>query len=84
MEYTKIEINCLKCHHRNHENGNCEAVGGFCTAVPAAYCPLIPEMLARCTRLEEARERANEACAKWEARAERAEKELARMKGEGK
>lgn len=30
---------------------------------------------ARCTRLEEARERANEACAKWEARAEQAEKE---------
>ena len=38
---------------------------------------------ARCTRLEEARECANEACEKWEARAERAEKELARMKGEG-
>ena len=31
---------------------------------------------ARCTRLEEARERANEACEKWEARAEQAEKEL--------
>lgn len=29
----------------------------------------------RCTRLEEARERANEACAKWEARAEQLEKE---------
>lgn len=58
MEYTKIEMNCLKCHHRNHENGNCEAVGGFCTAVPAAYCPLIPELLSRCARLEEARERA--------------------------
>ncbi|MFQ6829942.1 MAG: hypothetical protein ACLRSY_09760, partial [Acutalibacter sp.] len=23
---------------------NCAAVGGFCTAVPAAYCPLIPEL----------------------------------------
>lgn len=65
MEYTKNLLNCLKCHHRNPENA----------AVPAAYCPLIPEMLARCTRLEEARERANEACAKWEARAEQAEKE---------
>lgn len=76
MEYTKNLMNCLKCHHRNPENGNCVAVGGFCTAVPAAYCPLIPELLARCTRLEEAREHANEACAKWEARAEQAEKEL--------
>ena len=75
MEYTKNLMNCLKCHHRNPENGNCVAVGGFCTSVPAAYCPLIPELLARCTRLEEARERANEACAKWEARAERAERE---------
>ncbi len=79
MEYTKNLMNCLKCHHRNPENGNCVAVGGFCTAVPAAYCPLIPELLARCTRLEEARERANDACAKWEARAERAERALARM-----
>lgn len=35
----------------------------------------ITELLARCTRLEEARERANEACEKWEARAEQAEKE---------
>ena len=26
------------------DNGNCAAVGGFCTAVPAAYCPLIPEL----------------------------------------
>lgn len=53
MEYTKNLMNCLKCHYRNHENGNCVAVGGFCTAVPAAYCPLIPELLARCTRLED-------------------------------
>lgn len=30
---------------------------------------------ARCKRLDEARERANEACAKWEYRAEKAEKE---------
>lgn len=36
-------INCLECHYR-HENGNCTAVGGFCTSVPAAYCKLIPEL----------------------------------------
>ena len=36
----------------------------------------IIELITRCTRLEEAREHANEACAKWEARAEQAEKEL--------
>ena len=36
-------INCLDCHYR-HENGNCTAVGGFCTSVPAAYCKLIPEL----------------------------------------
>lgn len=39
----------------------------------------ITELLFRCTRLEEAREHANEACAKWEARAEHAERALARM-----
>ena len=39
----------------------------------------ITELLTCCTRLEEARERANEACAKWEARAEQAERALARM-----
>lgn len=39
----------------------------------------ITELLSRCARLEEARERANEACAKWEARAERAERALALM-----
>lgn len=35
----------------------------------------ITELLSRCARLEEARERANEACAKWEDRAESAERE---------
>lgn len=39
----------------------------------------ITDLLARCTRLEEALERANEACAKWEARAEQTERALARM-----
>ena len=43
----KREPNCVKCHYRHKDNGNCTAVGGFCTAVPAAYCPLIPELLSR-------------------------------------
>lgn len=59
----KNEPNCAKCHYRHKDNGNCTAVGGFCTAVPAAYCPLIPELL---TRAESA-----------EARAEAAEKKAA-------
>ena len=36
--------NCIGCHHIHPDNGNCTAVGGFCTAVPAAKCPLIPEL----------------------------------------
>ena len=39
------KINCLRCNFRHTDNGNCTAVGGFCTAVPAAYCPLLREYL---------------------------------------
>lgn len=38
-------VNCLRCHFRHEDNGNCTAVGGFCTAVPAAYCPLLCQYL---------------------------------------
>ena len=54
----KNEPNCAKCHYLHKDNGNCTAVGGFCTAVPAAYCPLIPELL---TRAESAEARAGAA-----------------------
>ena len=37
--------NCLRCNFRHKDNGNCTAVGGFCTAVPAAYCQLLREYL---------------------------------------
>lgn len=37
--------NCLRCIFRHTDNGNCTAVGGFCTAVPAAYCPLLRQYL---------------------------------------
>ena len=38
-------VNCLRCHFRHEDNGNCTAVGGFCTAVPAAHCPLLRKYL---------------------------------------
>lgn len=34
-------VNCLRCEYKDADNGNCTAVGGFCTAVPAAHCPLL-------------------------------------------
>lgn len=37
--------NCLRCNFRHTDNGNCTAIGGFCTAVPAAYCSLLREYL---------------------------------------
>ena len=41
----RANVNCLRCHFRHEDNGNCTAVGGFCTAVPAAHCPLLREYL---------------------------------------
>lgn len=38
-------VNCMRCDFRHKDNGNCTAVGGFCTAVPAARCPLLREYL---------------------------------------
>ena len=38
-------VNCLRCRFRHEDNGNCTAVSGFCTAVPAAHCPLLREYL---------------------------------------
>ncbi len=38
-------INCLQCKFRHPDNGNCMEVGGFCTAVPAACCPLLRQYL---------------------------------------
>lgn len=39
------KVNCLRCCFRHEDNGNCTAVGGFCTAVPAAHCPMLREYL---------------------------------------
>ena len=61
--------NCIMCDSM-HENGNCTEVGGFCTAVPAAHCPLIPKLMDRVKKLSEdlvqERLRAEANCAKWE------------------
>lgn len=38
-------VNCLRCGYKDADNGNCTAAGGFCTAVPAAYCPLLRQYL---------------------------------------
>ena len=38
-------VNCLRCNLSDKDNGNCTAVGGFCTAVAAAHCPLLREYL---------------------------------------
>lgn len=38
-------LNCMKCKYRHEDNGNCTAVGGFCTAVQAAHCPLLRKYL---------------------------------------
>lgn len=39
------KVNCLRCRFRYEDNGNCTAVSGFCTAVPASHCPLLREYL---------------------------------------
>lgn len=39
------DVNCLRCNLSDEDNGNCTAVGGFCTAVPAAHCPLLRQYL---------------------------------------
>lgn len=37
--------NCVNCEHMHKDNFNCTAVGGFCTAVPAAHCPKLKELM---------------------------------------
>lgn len=63
MNYDKLsemKPNCIGCHHIHPDNGNCTAVGGFCTAVPAAHCPLIPELRADLARVTAERDAAVE------------------------
>ena len=68
MDYDKLiemKPNCIECHHIHPDNGNCTAVGGFCTAVPAARCPLIPELRADLARVTAERDAAVNALKKW-------------------
>ena len=46
-----MKPNCLLCDSM-HENGNCTEVGGFCTSVPAAHCPLIPKLRQKITEAD--------------------------------
>lgn len=52
-----MKPNCLQCESM-HKNGNCMEVGGFCTSVPAAHCPLIPKLLKRTSEAETRAEKA--------------------------
>lgn len=46
-----MKPNCILCDSM-HESGNCTEVGGFCTAVPAAHCPMIPRLRDRAEAAE--------------------------------
>ena len=53
----KDKPNCIGCPYIHPDNGNCTAVGGFFTAVPAAHCPMIPELRAENEKLRAELER---------------------------
>lgn len=57
------KINCLRCNFRHTDNGNCTAVGGFCTAAPAAHCPLLRDFLDTGLTPDEIRNMSGEWCA---------------------
>ena len=49
--------------YRHTDNGNCTAVGGFCTAVTAAHCPLLRDFLDTGLTPDEIRNMSGEWCA---------------------
>ena len=55
--------NCLRCNFRHTDNGNCTAVGGFCTAVAAAHCSLLRKYLDTGMTPEEVLSMSAELCA---------------------
>lgn len=57
------DVNCLRCKYRHTDNGNCTAVGGFCTAVTAAHCPLLRDFLDTGLTPDEIRNMSGEWCA---------------------
>ena len=60
-----LKPNCIGCHYIHPDNGNCTAVGGFCTAVPAAHCPLIPELRAELEQVKAERDAAVKVLSKF-------------------
>ena len=60
-------VNCLRCRFRHEDNGNCTAVGGFCTAVQAAHCPMLREYLDTELTPQEVRSMKFEWCAMMDA-----------------
>lgn len=67
-----MKPNCILCDSM-HESGNCTEVGGFCTAVPAAHCPMIPRLRDRAEAAEAAQETLQRAMVEYKDRAEKAE-----------
>lgn len=53
-----MKPNCIGCEWMHPDNGNCTIVGGFCTAVPAAHCPLIPKLRAQLEQVKRERDAA--------------------------
>lgn len=67
-----MKPNCILCDSM-HESGNCTEVGGFCTAVPAAHCPMIPRLRDRAEAAEAAQATLQRAMVEYKDRAEKAE-----------
>ena len=86
MEYKKLAAdliseckeNCADCEYSGRVEFECNITHMASDAIDELLA-LAKETEERCDRLNEARERANEACAKWEARAEQAERAIAIM-----
>ena len=70
-----LKPNCLRCNSMHPDNGNCTEVGGFCTAVPAAHCPLLPRLMEENDHLKDLLKEA-------ERRAEKAKRERDAAVGE--
>lgn len=71
-----MKPNCLLCESVHKDNGNCTEVGGFCTAVPAAHCPLIPRLMEENDHLKDLLKEAEERWKKSETARNAAIKEL--------
>lgn len=57
--------NCVNCEYIHRDNFNCTAVGGFCTAVPAAHCPKLKELMEKRLRLRPRRSKTTPMLSFW-------------------